>query len=58
MRTSDFDSHFSQRRELLVQLVEKAIGKSVQRDVDAGEPVELLDQFDQTNDAVAADEGD
>lgn len=36
LRADDFDSYFSTRRELLCQLVESAIGKAVQRDIDQG----------------------
>ena len=56
LRSSDFDLHFNRRREALVQLVERAIGKTVQRDVDQGAPEESLDQFETTNTAVAEDE--
>ena len=55
MRASDFDAHFTRRREALVQLVGKAIGKAVQRDVSAGEPEETLEHFDEDNVAVAED---
>jgi hypothetical protein len=47
--------HFTRRREALVQLVEKAIGKAVQRDVSAGQPVETLEHFDEDNVAVSED---
>lgn len=52
LRTDDFDMYFRQRRAALCQLVEVAIGKVVQRDVDDGsaaedsaafEPESLLD---------------
>jgi len=56
MRGNNFDDHFARRREALVGLVEKAIGKSVQRDVDTSEPEELLSQFDASNSAVSSDE--
>ncbi|WP_088285230.1 DUF262 domain-containing protein [Kineosporia sp. A_224] len=56
LRTSDFDLHFARRREALVQLVERAIGKAVQRDVDEGAPEEALDQFETTSAAVAEDD--
>lgn len=36
LRSNNFDAYFSARREALCQLVEAAIGKSVQRDVDGG----------------------
>lgn len=55
LRETDFDTHFIRRREALVQLVEKAIGKTVQRDVSTGDPEEALDQFEQDNAAVAED---
>ncbi len=58
LRTSDFDAHFARRREALVQLVEKAIGKPVQRDVDAGKPEEDLGHFDTESAAVTADPED
>lgn len=52
---SDFDAHFARRREQLVQLVERTIGKPVQRDVGAGNPKEDLAQFDSDNAAVTPD---
>lgn len=55
LRANDFDAHFARRREALVQLVEGAIGKAVQRDVSAGEPEETLDHFDEDNVAVSED---
>ena len=55
LRDTDFDAHFIRRREAIVQLVEKAIGKTVQRDISTGEPEESLDQFDQDNEAVTED---
>lgn len=58
LRADDFDSHFARRRDALVQLVEKAIGKSVQRDVGTGAPEEGLDSFDIDSDAVSADPED
>ncbi|MGC5076635.1 GmrSD restriction endonuclease domain-containing protein [Agrococcus sp. DT81.2] len=36
LRSDDFDDYFVRRRELLCLLVEAAIGKSVQRDIDQG----------------------
>lgn len=36
LREDDFDGYFRQRREALCQLVESAIGKPVQRDIDEG----------------------
>ncbi len=58
LRDTDFDAHFIRRREALVDLVEKAIGKSVQRDVSTGEPEETLEHFEQDNSAVAEDLAD
>lgn len=56
LRTSNFDLHFARRREALVQLVEKAIGKAVQRDLSAGQPEETLDRFNESSAAVAVDD--
>lgn len=36
LRANDFDAYFAARREALCKLVEAAIGKSVQRDIDQG----------------------
>jgi hypothetical protein len=36
LRSDDFEGFFAQRRELLCKLVEKAIAKSVPRDLDDG----------------------
>jgi hypothetical protein len=58
LRAGDFDIHFARRRDALVRLVEKALGKAVQRDVDAGAPEEGLDCFDIDSDAVTADPED
>lgn len=53
LRSDDFDGYFTKRREALCQLVEAAIGKSVQRDIDQGfaeedsaqfEPEELIEE--------------
>ena len=53
LRADDFDEYFRTRRESLCQLVEAAIGKAVQRDIDQGfsdegsaqfEPVDVLDE--------------
>jgi hypothetical protein len=46
LRNNDFDSYFALRREALCQLVEKAIGKSVQRDIDQGDSEEGSAQFE------------
>lgn len=48
LRTDDFDSYFTSRREALCQLVERAIGKAVQRDVDDGRGEEDSTHFDET----------
>ncbi|MET7709898.1 hypothetical protein [Micromonospora sp. NPDC005413] len=37
LRAADFDAFFLARRRALLELVEKAMGKQAQRDVDAGE---------------------
>lgn len=59
LRADDFGSHFARRRDSLVQLVEKAIGKSVQRDVGTGAPEEEgLASFDSDSRAVIADPED
>jgi hypothetical protein len=61
LRADDFDGYFTKRREALCQLVEAAIGKSVQRDIDEGyaeedsaqfEPEELVDESVTVSDAV------
>ncbi|MEX2660054.1 MAG: DUF262 domain-containing protein [Acidimicrobiales bacterium] len=53
LRSDDFDSYFAARREELCRLVESAIGKQVQRDIDQGfadedssqfEPEEMVDE--------------
>ncbi len=53
LRTDDFDAYFAARRESLCQLIEEAIGKVVQRDINQGfaeedsaqfEPGDLLDE--------------
>lgn len=55
MRTDDFDSFFTERRENLCQLVESAIGKSVQRDVSFGQANEDSSHFD-TADLISESE--
>lgn len=45
LRADDFDSYFLNRRELLCQLVEKSIGKPVQRDIGDGHAEEDSSQF-------------
>lgn len=46
LRADDFDAFFSARREALCQLVERAIGKTVQRDIDQGHGEEDSAHFD------------
>ncbi|MFD0449517.1 hypothetical protein ACFQZK_00355 [Rhodococcus aetherivorans] len=45
LRADDFDGFFQQRREWLCQLVEDAIGKPIQRDIDEGHAEEDSSQF-------------
>lgn len=47
LRSDDFDGYFTKRREALCQLVEAAIGKSVQRDIDQGFAEEDSSAFEQ-----------
>ncbi|MEV4344989.1 DUF262 domain-containing protein [Actinoplanes sp. NPDC049596] len=56
MRLDDFDAFFTARREALVRLVEKAMGKAVQRDASEGTMQEAVDQFDAADSAVIPDE--
>ncbi|WP_182908098.1 DUF262 domain-containing protein [Microbispora sp. H13382] len=56
MRADDFDAFFVARREALVKLVEKAMGKTVQRDASEGEMQESADRFDAADIAVVPDE--
>lgn len=46
LRSDDFSSFFVERREQLCQLIENAMGKKVQRDVDEGDSIEGAEQFD------------
>lgn len=46
LRADDFDGYFRTRRESLCQLVEAAIGKAVQRDIDQGFSDEGSAQFE------------
>jgi len=55
MRSSDFDAYFARRRDALVGLVEQAMGKAVQRDVEAGQPEESIGHFDAYDAAVTLD---
>lgn len=48
LRSDDFDRYFAERRESLCQLVEKALGKAVQRDFTQGQSSEDSAQFDDT----------
>jgi hypothetical protein len=56
LRSDDFDRYFAQRRDALVHLVEKAMGKAVQRDIEEGHPEETADQFDVTDVAMISDQ--
>lgn len=56
LRADDFEGYFARRRELLCQLVEKAMGKAVPRDLDAGVAEEDSSQFEESEVAEAADE--
>lgn len=55
LRGDDFDAYFADRRESLCQLVEHAIGKSVQRDVAQGLAEEGSEHFE-LDDLLADDE--
>ena len=54
LRADDFDGYFRTRRESLCQLVEAAIGKAVQRDIDQGFSDEGSAQFE-PGDALVED---
>jgi hypothetical protein len=56
LRSDDFDRYFAQRRDALVHLVENAMGKAVQRDIEEGHPEETADQFDAFDAAVVPDQ--
>lgn len=58
LRVDDFEGFFRERRERLCQLVEKAMGKPVQRDVDEGEAQETSDRFEASVVAEMLDEED
>jgi len=47
LRANDFNNFFRARRESLCQLVESAIGKAIQRDIDQGFSDEGSAQFEQ-----------
>lgn len=57
-RANDFGSFFLRRREALVELAAKAMGKPVQRDVEEGAPEETSDRFDADDAAVVPDPED
>lgn len=46
LRIDDFDAFFIERRELLCELIEGAMGKAVPRDLDQGSPDEDSTHFD------------
>lgn len=46
LRDDDFDAFFGDRRERICQLIEKAMGKAVQRDADEGRSTEGSEQFE------------
>jgi hypothetical protein len=46
LRGDDFDEFFDARREALCQMIEKAMGKEVQRDLSAGEATEDASAFE------------
>ncbi len=46
LRDDDFDTVFAERREALCSLVECAMGKSVPRDIEQGEPSETSEVFE------------
>jgi len=58
LRADDFDNFFVDRRERLCALVERAVGKTVQRDVDAGEAEEDSEQFETSMVTESLDEED
>jgi hypothetical protein len=58
LRADDFDGYFTVRRELICQLAEKAMGKAVPRDVDAGQAEEDSSQFEESEVAETPEEED
>jgi len=58
LRADEFDRFFVERRERLCVLVEEAMGKTVQRDVDAGEAEEGSAQFETSMVTELLDEED
>lgn len=55
LRDNDFDTYFTKRREALLRLVEAAMGKPAQRDLETGSPQETPEQFDETDIEVVPD---
>jgi hypothetical protein len=58
LRADDFDAFFATRREALCQLVEKAMGKAVPRDLDQGAAEEDSSQFELSEIEELSDEQD
>lgn len=58
LRADDFDDFFAARREALCQLVEKAMGKAVPRDLDQGAAEEDSSQFELSEIEELSDEQD
>lgn len=58
LRADDFNSYFAARRERLCQLVEKAMGKAVPRDIDHGSSEEDSAQFETQEIEELPDESD
>jgi hypothetical protein len=56
MRDTNFDAYFIKRRSALLGLVETAMGKPAQRDLDAGLPDEDISSFDVTDLAQLQDD--
>jgi len=56
LRSDDFDKFFATRRENLCELVERAMGKAVPRDLDHGEAAEDSAQFEIDEISELADE--
>lgn len=58
LREDDFDGFFADRRERLCRMIEKAMGKEVQRDVDEGQTTEGSAEFElEPEDRESAVEG-
>ncbi|MBK6873852.1 MAG: DUF262 domain-containing protein [Kineosporiaceae bacterium] len=58
LRADDFDGFFAYRRESLCQLVERAMGKTVPRDVDQGAAEEDSSRFETTEITERPDEAE